>query len=77
MNLTPEEIKNEILRMDNFEQVNLIIAIANTYKRSKTSFIMDLSYTADKFNERATKEEKMNAIQLFENIVNYLRGWEK
>lgn len=72
--LTPREIENEIWEMDSTEQVDLILAMAQRYKRDCGNICMQLQYIEDDFHELLTKEEQKVAIRVFESILDYLKG---
>ena len=71
---TSREIENEIWEMDTTKQTDLILAMGQRYKRQCADVCMQLEYLKDEVNELLTEKEKMDVIQLFEQIVDYIKN---
>lgn len=71
---TPREIEYEIWSMNTVMQIDLILAMVQRYRNQIGDVCMQLEYLSEDLPKLLSAEEKRAAVQLFENILKYLKG---
>ena len=75
--LTPREVESEIWEMYSPQQADLILAMTQRYKNQTGDVLYQLKSISDEVLDLLSKEERSDAIHLFEEIVDYLKGTEE
>lgn len=76
--LTPREIAEIIVNMDNYEQVDILSELADYHTFHFADFVMQLEYIREVI-ERFLPEDKKRIKRMFDSFVEYIEAidWER
>ena len=74
---TSREIEQEIWNMDSTEQVDLLLAMSQRYKKETGNVLFQVYVVSEDLKEILDAEERRDVIRLFEQIVVYLKEDEE
>lgn len=76
--LTPREIAEIIVNMDNYEQVDILSELADYHTFHFADFVMQLKYIREVI-ERFLPEDKKRIKRMFDSFVEYIEAidWER
>lgn len=74
---TSREIEQEIWNMDSTEQVDLLLAMSQRYKRETGNVLFQAYAVSEDFYVMLSTEERRDVIRLLEQIVEYFKMYEE
>jgi len=74
---TPRELEKAIWDLDATQQADLILAIAQRYKKENGLVCLQLANMEDEMKVLLTTEEKWQARHVFELILKHIQSAEK